>query len=151
MTFHESLSKSTTEWQISGQRKGHKNITYSKHYWGFRSTVLNSLLYFPHMIHYVGCSPPLHTPYISPIIIQRGLSSLALFVMFILFSIWGVGNKIFQCLFHQMSWGDRIKVLAEFIPWCECSRIWKKMAYRCMSHLTIKVYVKENFVFLLTQ
>lgn len=63
-----------------GKEKATKNITYSKQYWGFRSTVLNSPLYFLHVIHYVGRTPPLHTQYISSIIIQRGVESLLLSV-----------------------------------------------------------------------
>lgn len=123
MTFHESLSKSTTEWQISVQRKGHKNITYSKHYWGFRSMVLNSLLRFLHMIHYVGLSPPLHTPYISPIIIQEELLKLPLSVKFFLFSIEQVRNKIFQDILNWISWENGIEIFASLVIWYEnCGR-----------------------------
>lgn len=58
--------------------------------------VLNFLLRFLRMIHYVGLSPPLHTPYISPIIIQEELLKRTLSVKFFLFSIEEVRNKIFQ-------------------------------------------------------
>ena len=48
------------------------------------------------MIHYVGSSPPLHTPYISTIIIQKELLKLPLSVKLFLFSIQEVRKKIFQ-------------------------------------------------------